>query len=170
LRDGAGRRRISVVNPLTALDYAESGVVVRRFSVEVPFTVSLIRPLHRPGSALVEPLFSTCRGAAADSRRWTRCLREHKRHRVRGVNRGGIKHRQRAALHRHQQANLGTAENDPFRALLRQRVNHLQIIIARVVAKRAQAQLIEDDLVDAFAIVSLRNQRLDSKLLLQAPR
>jgi hypothetical protein len=34
VRAGAG---ISVVNPLTALDYAESGVVVRRFSVDVPF-------------------------------------------------------------------------------------------------------------------------------------
>ncbi|QKJ88519.1 Transcriptional regulator [Paramixta manurensis] len=45
---------ISVVNPLTALDYADSGVAIRRFSVAVPFTVSLIRPRHRPASALVE--------------------------------------------------------------------------------------------------------------------
>jgi len=45
---------ISVVNPLTALDYADSGVVIRRFSVDVPFTVSLIRPRHRPASALVD--------------------------------------------------------------------------------------------------------------------
>ncbi|MTH45292.1 LysR family transcriptional regulator [Intestinirhabdus alba] len=51
VRAGAG---VSVVNPLTALDYAASGVVVRRFSVAVPFTVSLIRPLHRPASALVD--------------------------------------------------------------------------------------------------------------------
>ena len=51
VRAGAG---ISVVNPLTALDYAESGVAVRRFSLEVPFTVSLVRPQHRPGSALVD--------------------------------------------------------------------------------------------------------------------
>jgi DNA-binding transcriptional LysR family regulator len=51
VRAGVG---ISVVNPLTAMDYAGNGVVVRRFSVEVPFTVSLIRPLHRPGSALVD--------------------------------------------------------------------------------------------------------------------
>ncbi|MGK9175175.1 LysR family transcriptional regulator [Yokenella regensburgei] len=51
VRAGVG---IAVVNPLTALDYAASGVVVRRFSVDVPFTVSLIRPLHRPASALVE--------------------------------------------------------------------------------------------------------------------
>lgn len=44
---------ISIVNPLTALDYAGNGVHLRPFSVEVPFTVSLIRPLHRPSSALV---------------------------------------------------------------------------------------------------------------------
>lgn len=55
VRAGVG---ISVVNPLTAMDYAGNGVVVRRFSIEVPFTVSLVRPLHRPGSALVDA-FST---------------------------------------------------------------------------------------------------------------
>lgn len=53
VRAGMG---ISVVNPLTALDYADSGVAIRRFSVEVPFTVSLVRPLHRPASALVDAL------------------------------------------------------------------------------------------------------------------
>ncbi|QLR71835.1 LysR family transcriptional regulator [Citrobacter freundii] len=51
VRAGVG---ISVVNPLTALDYATSGVIVRRFSLDVPFTVSLIRPLHRPTSTLVD--------------------------------------------------------------------------------------------------------------------
>lgn len=50
-RAGVG---VSVVNPLTALDYIDSGIAVRRFSVDVPFTVSLVRPLHRPGSALVD--------------------------------------------------------------------------------------------------------------------
>lgn len=44
---------VSIVNPLTALDYAGKGLVVKRFSETVPFTVSLIRPLHRPASALV---------------------------------------------------------------------------------------------------------------------
>ncbi len=43
---------VSVVNPLTALEYADSGLVIRRFSIAVPFTVSLIRPCHRPASAL----------------------------------------------------------------------------------------------------------------------
>ncbi|MFC0141706.1 LysR family transcriptional regulator [Erwinia mallotivora] len=51
VRAGVG---ISVVNPLTAVDYAASGVAIRRFSAEIPFTVSLIRPLHRPSSALAE--------------------------------------------------------------------------------------------------------------------
>ncbi|MCX8956908.1 LysR family transcriptional regulator [Erwinia psidii] len=55
VRAGIG---VSVVNPLTALDYADSGVAIRRFSIDVPFTVSLIRPRHRPSSALVEG-FST---------------------------------------------------------------------------------------------------------------
>lgn len=51
VRAGAG---VSIVNPLTVLDYAASGVTVRRFSIDVPFTISLIRPLHRPTSALVD--------------------------------------------------------------------------------------------------------------------
>ena len=50
VKEGVG---VSIVNPLTALDYANNGVHVRPFSIEVPFTVSLIRPLHRPSSALV---------------------------------------------------------------------------------------------------------------------
>ncbi|AUX94624.1 LysR family transcriptional regulator [Mixta gaviniae] len=62
VRAGVG---ISVVNPLTALDYAASGVVMRRFSVEVPFTVSLIRPLHRPASALVTAFSEHLQQAAA---------------------------------------------------------------------------------------------------------
>lgn len=45
---------ISIVNPLTALDYQGKALIVRRFSEKVPFTVSLIRPLHRPASALVD--------------------------------------------------------------------------------------------------------------------
>lgn len=51
VRAGVG---VSVVNPLTALDYAGRDIVIRPFSLSVPFTVSLIRPLHRPVSALVE--------------------------------------------------------------------------------------------------------------------
>jgi DNA-binding transcriptional LysR family regulator len=63
VRAGVG---ISVVNPLTALDYADSGVVMRRFSVAVPFTVSLVRPLHRPASALVAAFVDHLRNQVAD--------------------------------------------------------------------------------------------------------
>lgn len=55
VRAGAG---VSIVNPLTALDYAASGVTVRRFSIDVPFTVSLIRPLHRPPPRWLTPSVS----------------------------------------------------------------------------------------------------------------
>lgn len=51
VRAGAG---IAIINPLTALEYAPCGLAVRRFSVEIPFTISLVRPLHRPESALAE--------------------------------------------------------------------------------------------------------------------
>lgn len=63
VRTGVG---ISIVNPLTALDYAASGVVVRPFSIDVPFTVSLIRPLHRPASALVDRFIDQLKRYAAD--------------------------------------------------------------------------------------------------------
>ncbi|MBK4714901.1 MULTISPECIES: LysR family transcriptional regulator [Tenebrionibacter/Tenebrionicola group] len=62
VRAGVG---ISVVNPLTALDYAASGIVVRRFSVSVPFTISLIRPLHRPASALTDAFCAHLSAGAA---------------------------------------------------------------------------------------------------------
>ncbi|MTD37155.1 LysR family transcriptional regulator [Erwinia sp. CPCC 100877] len=70
VRAGAG---VSVVNPLTALEYAASGVVVRPFSVEVPFTVSLIRPLHRPASALVDAF---CAHLANGAARYSAALNE----------------------------------------------------------------------------------------------
>lgn len=51
VKAGAG---ISIINPLTALDWVDRGVVMRKFSIQVPFTVSLLRPLHRPASAVTE--------------------------------------------------------------------------------------------------------------------
>ena len=51
VREGIG---LAIVNPLTALDYAENGVHIRRFSVSIPFSVYMIRPTYRPPSHLVE--------------------------------------------------------------------------------------------------------------------
>jgi DNA-binding transcriptional LysR family regulator len=45
---------LAIVNPLTALDFVDRGVVVRPFSVSIPFRVSLVRPVHRPRSPLVD--------------------------------------------------------------------------------------------------------------------
>ncbi|MBD2815860.1 LysR family transcriptional regulator [Xenorhabdus sp. Flor] len=49
IREGIG---VSIVNPLTALDYLDknTGLCIRPFSIEIPFTVSLIKPIHRPSS------------------------------------------------------------------------------------------------------------------------
>ena len=57
-------------------------------------------------------------------------LREHERHRIRRVNSGSIKYRQRAHLNRNQQANFGTAEDNALRALLRQPLNDAEVVIA----------------------------------------
>lgn len=51
VREGVG---LAIVNPLTALDFAGQGVQIRRFTVSLPFTVNIVRPLHRPQSQLVE--------------------------------------------------------------------------------------------------------------------
>jgi len=41
-------------------------VVMRRFSVSVPFTVSLVRPHHRPASALVDAFVRHLQQQVAD--------------------------------------------------------------------------------------------------------
>ena len=39
---------VGIINPLTALSFADQGVCLRRFSISIPFSVNLIRPLYRP--------------------------------------------------------------------------------------------------------------------------
>jgi len=62
---------VSIVNPLSALEYAcpagqgSGRIVARPFSENVPFTVSLVRPLHRPASALVDTFIAHCHQQAA---------------------------------------------------------------------------------------------------------
>lgn len=48
---GAG---VAIINPLTALDYVSSGLVMRRFSAGGPFHSTLLRARHRPSSPLIE--------------------------------------------------------------------------------------------------------------------
>lgn len=61
VRQGIG---LAIVNPLTALDYANQGVQLRRFTVPLPFTVNLVRPLHRAPSPLVDQFEAALRQQA----------------------------------------------------------------------------------------------------------
>jgi len=51
VRQGLGG---AIVNPLTAMDEAGEGLHLRRFSVSLPFNVSLVQPQHRPSSVLAD--------------------------------------------------------------------------------------------------------------------
>lgn len=50
VREGIG---LAIVNPLTALDFVDQGLEIRPFTQSIPFTVSIVKPLHRPASRLV---------------------------------------------------------------------------------------------------------------------
>ncbi len=56
VRQGLG---LGIVNPLTALDLAGTGLHVRPLTVQIPFTLSLVLPRLRPASALRDA-FVTC--------------------------------------------------------------------------------------------------------------
>lgn len=45
---------ISIVDPMTAAHYANSGIVARRFKPRVTFDFQLLRPLHRPRAQVVD--------------------------------------------------------------------------------------------------------------------
>ncbi|AFH93074.1 LysR family transcriptional regulator [Providencia stuartii] len=48
---------ISIVNPITALDFHQQSagkLIIRPLSFSIPFTVSLIKPIHRPSSQLLD--------------------------------------------------------------------------------------------------------------------
>ena len=51
VRHGLG---LGIVNPLTALALAGSGLEVRALAFTIPFRVHAVRPAHRPGNPLVE--------------------------------------------------------------------------------------------------------------------
>lgn len=50
VRKGAG---VSIVNPFTALDFVDRGLVMRPFSEKLPFNATLLRAKHRPSSPLI---------------------------------------------------------------------------------------------------------------------
>lgn len=61
VREGLG---CAIVNPLTALAFAGSGVELRRFSVPIPFRVSVVRPEYRPSTPLADQFVAALRSEA----------------------------------------------------------------------------------------------------------
>lgn len=66
VREGLG---IAIVNPLTALEHAGRGVVLRRFSLSIPFQVTLARPQYRPSSPLADAFVTALHAQAAEIHR-----------------------------------------------------------------------------------------------------
>jgi len=57
---------VALVNPLTALACASAGLLVRRFSVSLPYRVSVLEPLHRPAQPLRSALIEALQAAARE--------------------------------------------------------------------------------------------------------
>ncbi|OAT24690.1 LysR family transcriptional regulator [Proteus myxofaciens] len=57
---------ISIVNPITALDYKDKAICIRPLSFTIPFTISLITPSHRPSSQLVTYFIETMKHSLAN--------------------------------------------------------------------------------------------------------
>lgn len=57
---------VAIINPLSGLEAAHSGLSIRRLSVSVPYSVMLIRPEHRPGSAAVDLFCEALRAQALE--------------------------------------------------------------------------------------------------------
>ncbi|OUL97986.1 LysR substrate-binding domain-containing protein [Variovorax sp. JS1663] len=67
---------VGLVNPITALDYAERGLVVRRLAVDVPFACLLVLPAGQVLSATAREFLAAMRlQLAEDSQRLQRYLR-----------------------------------------------------------------------------------------------
>ncbi|UUQ65678.1 LysR family transcriptional regulator [Pseudomonas fuscovaginae UPB0736] len=52
---------VSIINPLTALAYLNLGLTIRRFAVSIPYSIRVVRPLHRPHSVLVDQFVDALR-------------------------------------------------------------------------------------------------------------
>jgi DNA-binding transcriptional LysR family regulator len=65
VREGLG---VAIVNPFTAQYFGGDGVVLRPFSVPVPYRVNVVRPEFRPFTPLVEPFIQGIRDEVAAMR------------------------------------------------------------------------------------------------------
>ncbi|MGE8122073.1 LysR family transcriptional regulator [Pseudomonas fulva] len=61
VRQGLG---VAIINPLSGLEAAQSGLRIRPLEISIAYQVMLVRPDHRPASAAVEPFCQTLREQA----------------------------------------------------------------------------------------------------------
>ena len=59
---------VSIINPLTAATHVDKGVVLRRLSVSVPYTLAVWRPVRRTRSTVIERFLSVLTEAANEMR------------------------------------------------------------------------------------------------------
>lgn len=57
---------VSIVNPVTALYFANRGLVMRRFSISVPYTIGIYLPRNAPKSQLTQSFIRCCELILAD--------------------------------------------------------------------------------------------------------
>ncbi len=60
---GAG---VSIINPVTALYFANRGLVMRRFSIPIPYTIGIYLPRNAPKSHLTQSFIRHCEKILAD--------------------------------------------------------------------------------------------------------
>ena len=56
---------VSIINPFTAVAF-QPGLVMRPFSVSLPFVATLLRPKHRPNSPLTNGLIGEIKKYVAE--------------------------------------------------------------------------------------------------------
>lgn len=57
---------VGIINPLTALSFADQNLCMRRFSVSIPFSVNLITPLHRTQTFVATTFINELKRCAGD--------------------------------------------------------------------------------------------------------
>jgi DNA-binding transcriptional LysR family regulator len=65
---------VGIINPLTALSFADQTVCMRRFSVSIPFSINLITPLYRPQTSVATTFINELKLCADDLHQQLRTL------------------------------------------------------------------------------------------------
>lgn len=64
VRAGAG---VALVDPISASEFLSQGLIARRFELAIPYTYSLLLPVHRSRSRLVDPFLELAKAMCSES-------------------------------------------------------------------------------------------------------